>query len=72
MYIKAIINGKNTFLLIPDMSLARNNDVLMIFNAKYMEVFSEEGNISLSQDDVYKMLTYSIRFNFNQIKFVYP
>lgn len=66
------MNGQNSFLLIPDMSLVRNNDVFMIFDAKYKEVFSVEGNISISQDDIYQMLAYSIKYNCNQIVLVYP
>ena len=66
------MNGQSSFLLIPDICLVRNNDVLMIFDAKYKEVFSEEGNIRLSQDDIYQMLAYSIRYNCNQIVLVYP
>jgi len=66
------MNGQSSFLLKPDMSLVRNDDVLMIFDAKYKEVFSEVGNISLSQDDIYQMLAYSIRYNCNQIVLVYP
>lgn len=66
------MNGHNSFLLIPDISLVRNDDVLMIFDAKYKEAFSDEGNISLSQNDIYQMLAYSIRYNCNQIVLVYP
>lgn len=66
------MNAQKSFLLIPDICLTRNDDVYMIFDAKYKEAINDEGKIHLSQNDIYQMLAYSVRYNCNQIVLVYP
>jgi 5-methylcytosine-specific restriction enzyme subunit McrC len=57
------------FELKPDISVVKNNDVLMIFDAKYKEITDTK---SISQADIYQMLAYSVKFRRNQITLVYP
>jgi len=63
------LSGTNVFGLKPDISMMKNDQVLMIFDAKYKEIIDDK---SVSQSDIYQMLAYSVRFNCNQVVLVYP
>jgi 5-methylcytosine-specific restriction enzyme subunit McrC len=66
------LDGKKSFQLKPDISIIKNEQVLMIFDAKYKEIIDAEGNNLVSQSDIYQMLAYSVKYHCNQIVLVYP
>lgn len=66
------LDGKKTFQLKPDITIIKNEQVLMILDAKYKEVIDAEGNNHISQSDIYQMLAYSVKYKCNQIVLIYP
>jgi 5-methylcytosine-specific restriction enzyme subunit McrC len=60
-----------TFLLIPDITIMKGNEVEAILDAKYKKLLLEE-KLLVSQSDIYQMLAYSIKYNCNNIYLVYP
>lgn len=65
-------NGERLFQLKPDISLVKDDQVIMIVDAKYKEVLDAEGGALISQSDIYQMLAYSVRYSCNQIILAYP
>lgn len=59
------------FLLKPDITVIENTQIKSILDAKYKKLFKEEV-ITVSQDDIYQMLAYAVRYNCNNIYLVYP
>lgn len=59
------------FLLKPDITVIEDKNIKCILDAKYKKLIKEE-RITVSQDDIYQMLAYAIRYNCNNIYLVYP
>lgn len=68
----ARIDDKNYFLLKPDITLARGDEINCIVDAKYKEIIFEEQASGISQADVYQMLAYSVGYQCNSIALIYP
>lgn len=56
----------------PDICLLKGDKVFFVIDAKYKEVLSIDGKLSINQSDVYQMLAYSIRYDCKNIFLVYP
>jgi len=56
----------------PDISILRGDKVFFVIDAKYKEILSIDGKLSISQSDVYQMLAYSVRYDCKNIFLVYP
>ncbi len=67
-----IVNGKKNYHLRPDISVIKDDRVVMILDAKYKEAIDVVGNYLVSQSDIYQMLAYSVRYKCNNIVLVYP
>ncbi len=65
-------DGEKIFQLRPDISMIKNDQVIMIFDAKYKEIIDAKGNNLVSQSDIYQVLAYSVQYNCNLIFLVYP
>lgn len=68
----AELNGKKFLQMKPDITLLKNNQVCKIMDAKYKIVGDIDDNLTVSQTDVYQMLSYSVRYQCNDIQLIYP
>ncbi|ERJ11903.1 McrC family protein [Haloplasma contractile] len=67
------LNDKNFVQLNPDISLLdEHNQVRLILDAKYKEAIDQNGNLKISQSDIYQMLAYSVKNRCNHVALVYP
>lgn len=65
-------NSKSVLQLKPDISIEHKGMICAIFDAKYKEAIDQYDNCCVSQNDIYQMLAYSIRYECNNIVLVYP
>lgn len=54
--------SKHKFLLKPDITMQRDGKVLHIWDAKYKNPFGRDGELSISQGDIYQVLAYAVRY----------
>lgn len=64
-------SGSGAFLLKPDISIVQNGKVIIIIDAKYKDPIYQ-GEVSISQSDVYQMVTYAVHYGCRYIYLVYP
>ena len=64
---------KQVFQMKPDISLLDSaGRVIMIIDAKWKLLESEEAKLGVSQADMYQMLSYSASYGVNDLRLVYP
>ncbi len=66
------MDDKRILPLKPDITIIKNDQVLMILEAKYKEVIDSEGKIDISPSDIYQMLAYSVKYKCDRIVLIYP
>lgn len=64
-------NNKPVFLLEPDITLSKDENVKVILDAKYKNPIID-GNVYVLQSDIYQMLVYAIAYHCTNIYLVYP
>lgn len=64
--------SKRKFLLKPDITMQRDGKILHIWDAKYKNPFAGDGELSISQGDIYQVLAYAVKYKCNRIALVYP
>lgn len=67
----ASLDNSGVFTLKPDITIMNKNKVLVIVDAKYKNPICD-GEVSISQADVYQMLAYGVHYNCKFIYLVYP
>ena len=69
-YLAKDTKNKNILQMRPDI-VVENGDVRVIIDAKYKNPFLNEKE-NISNSDIYQMISYSIKYNVNDIYLIYP
>lgn len=71
-FVRNIEDGREVFMMKPDISIMREKLVVRIADTKYKKLSEDDAKYGVSQSDLYQMFAYSRKYATSDITLIYP